>query len=266
MRNKEEIKRIDGKYYLVRELEMDGEPVPHESGMLQCVKSIDDYDCQHCVLFDTAICGDPCPPYGFMVRVLPENSEEKDEENLSNVEKTGKNLETEKEETTMERKIGEIFEYNGEWYQCVLGCWCDDCAFSNDNCEEREKITLKNKLTKKEITGLCSYKLRDDSKSVIFKKLKKVGEPYAHNGAIVQKYRIRTTPVIMPNEPYMYFNAINNTIEIETKQTKEDMEEKKLNLKPFDIQKAREGKPVCTRDGRKARIVCFDRVTNFTNE
>ena len=36
------------------------------------------------------------------------------------------------------------------------------------------------------------------------------------------------------------------------------MEENKLNLKPFDIQKAREGKPVCTRDGRKARIICFD--------
>jgi len=36
------------------------------------------------------------------------------------------------------------------------------------------------------------------------------------------------------------------------------MEEKKLNLKPFDIQKAREGKPVCTRDGHKARIICFD--------
>lgn len=36
------------------------------------------------------------------------------------------------------------------------------------------------------------------------------------------------------------------------------MEENKLNIKPFDIQKAREGKPVCTRDGRKARIICFD--------
>lgn len=35
-------------------------------------------------------------------------------------------------------------------------------------------------------------------------------------------------------------------------------EENKLNLKPFDLQKAREGKPVCTRDGRKARIICFD--------
>lgn len=30
------------------------------------------------------------------------------------------------------------------------------------------------------------------------------------------------------------------------------------NLRPFDVQKAREGKPVCTRDGRKVRIICFD--------
>ena len=31
------------------------------------------------------------------------------------------------------------------------------------------------------------------------------------------------------------------------------------NLKPFDLQAAKAGKPVCTRDGKKARIVCFDR-------
>ena len=81
----------------------------------------------------------------------------------------------------------------------------------------------------------------------------------------------------------MYFNFIDNTIEIELKQNKENMEEykmydakedipefnkvvdeclfgeDKLKLKPFDLQKARKGKPVYTRDGRKARIVCFDR-------
>ena len=50
---------------------------------------------------------------------------------------------------------------------------------------------------------------------------------------------------------------------VDIKQNKEEMEEKKLNLKPFDIQKAREGKPVCTRDGRKARIICFDRKDDF---
>ena len=30
------------------------------------------------------------------------------------------------------------------------------------------------------------------------------------------------------------------------------------NVKPFDLQAAKSGKPVCTRDGRKARIICFD--------
>ena len=29
-------------------------------------------------------------------------------------------------------------------------------------------------------------------------------------------------------------------------------------LKPFDLDAAKAGKPVCTRDGRKARIICFD--------
>ena len=78
----------------------------------------------------------------------------------------------------------------------------------------------------------------------------------------------------MPNELYMYFNAIDNTIEIEIKQNKEDMsntetlwygpdkkEAKSLklsNLKPFSLEAAKAGKPVCTRDGRKARIICFD--------
>lgn len=29
-------------------------------------------------------------------------------------------------------------------------------------------------------------------------------------------------------------------------------------MKPFDIELAKQGKPVCLRDGRKARIVCLD--------
>lgn len=51
-------------------------------------------------------------------------------------------------------------------------------------------------------------------------------------------------------------------IYVEIKQNKEDMEEKKLNLKPFDLEAAKAGKPVCTRDGRKARIICFDAKCN----
>lgn len=31
------------------------------------------------------------------------------------------------------------------------------------------------------------------------------------------------------------------------------------NLKPFNLEAAKAGKPICTRDGRKARIICFDK-------
>ena len=41
------------------------------------------------------------------------------------------------------------------------------------------------------------------------------------------------------------------------------MEEKKLNLKEFDLEAAKAGKPVCTSDGRKARIISFDRKFLF---
>ena len=37
------------------------------------------------------------------------------------------------------------------------------------------------------------------------------------------------------------------------------------NLKPFDLEAAKKGKPVCTRDGRKARIICFDRRLFYKN-
>lgn len=30
-------------------------------------------------------------------------------------------------------------------------------------------------------------------------------------------------------------------------------------MRSFSLEEARQGKPVCTRDGRKARIICFDR-------
>lgn len=36
----------------------------------------------------------------------------------------------------------------------------------------------------------------------------------------------------------------------------------KPTLAPFDINSAKQGKPVCTRDGRKVRIICFDRKDN----
>ena len=35
------------------------------------------------------------------------------------------------------------------------------------------------------------------------------------------------------------------------------------NLKEFNLEAAKSGKPVCTRDGRNARIICFDRIGKF---
>lgn len=32
-------------------------------------------------------------------------------------------------------------------------------------------------------------------------------------------------------------------------------------MKEFDLEKAKAGHPVCTRNGNKARIICFDRKT-----
>lgn len=33
-------------------------------------------------------------------------------------------------------------------------------------------------------------------------------------------------------------------------------------MKPFNLEEAKAGKPVCTRDGHSVRIICFDRVVD----
>lgn len=152
----------------------------------------------------------------------------------------------------MERKIGEIFGHNDEWYQCIKGNTCNDCAFYRSSCG-----SLNGK-------GSCRYNFREDTTNVIFKKLEKVGEPYEFDEHLFQSYHTFEVPIFTEN--YATVREVDNNlkISIEIKQTKEDMEDKKLNLKPFNIQKAREGKPVCTRDGRKARIIsCSLRNKNF---
>ena len=155
----------------------------------------------------------------------------------------------------MERKIGEIFEYNGEWYQCIEdeNKSCGQCDLSNF-CPYNRDLA--------DNVGNCSKNNRSDDKSIIFKKLEKAGEPYKLGEVLIQQYQ-GISPVVLPedySECSSIFRVISsiNVIEIEIKQNKKDMEEKKLNLKPFDLEAAKAGKPVCTRDGRKARIICFD--------
>ena len=165
----------------------------------------------------------------------------------------------------MEHKIGEIFEYNGEWYQCVEGNDCANCVFI-DYCKSHSKEERDSAI------GLCVSFDRNDGMHVIFKKLEKVGEPYEFDGHLFQSYRTFEVPIFTENYATVRELGNNSKISIEIKQNKEDMEEKKIqhydcffdkeqskpNLKPFSLELAKQGKPVCTRDGRKARIICFD--------
>ena len=159
----------------------------------------------------------------------------------------------------MERKIGEIFEYQGEWYQCVEKHYCNECVFRDAKCDDVRKIL-----------GNCSVRNRSDKKSVIFKKLEKVGEPFTGVGKLYQHYKVFDIDNVYGDVFWCVHNYKAKTLTIEIKQNKEDMEEKNnakhsnsekigKNLKEFDLEAAKSGKPVCTRDGRKARIICFDK-------
>ena len=193
----------------------------------------------------------------------------------------------------MERKVGEIFEYNGEWYQCIhtksLGCEnCDLATKSNIHCSDVF-----------EIRGECLSCYRKDGKSVIFKKLEKVGEPIRIENKSYQK--IKVSDALCNNcafydnfsrdcklnghiNHYPTYSCLINEMFVEIKQNKENMEEREYSeedmknnprfkhhknieqvinmqkMKPFDLEAAKAGKPVCTRDGRKVRIISFDTI------
>ena len=61
----------------------------------------------------------------------------------------------------MERKIGEIFTYNGKTYQVVKDNTCEGCAFmKNGHCFSISKLL-----------GLCSYTNRTNKTGIIFKEI-----------------------------------------------------------------------------------------------
>ena len=204
----------------------------------------------------------------------------------------------------MEHKIGEIFEYNGEWYQCIkadpiIGAdgiidYCEGCDISASECDNFN----------------CINDERSDKELVIFKKLEKLGEPFERNGYMYQEYKVHTFPLLMNGDAKI---PTRNGFAVIIKQTKEeDMKTIKIskddlnflvnkirygilpkctdydeiiseitdlfsvedinpsnsenigkNLKPFDLQAAKSGKPVCTRDGRKAIFLTTLSNKNF---
>ena len=155
----------------------------------------------------------------------------------------------------MERKIGEIFQHKGEWYQCVE---CDSCRMCSLFCTECSNGTKSD--IADEVFGICGKIRRRDYKNAIFKKLEKVGEPFTIGDKLylhVKVFDIDSIDFCL-NSNMNVHNHAKKTVTIELEQNQENMEENKQNLKPFDLEAAKAGKPVCTRDGRKARIICFD--------
>ena len=197
----------------------------------------------------------------------------------------------------MERKIGEIFEHNGEWYQCVKSDGtCNGCvgkfqpySFCNGFGECVGKIFKKlekvggilgiNKKTyqcikpiyhkgctgcvfEKSCRHICrglgiyveikqnqedmeenKIRLRQEEIDFLRRKFREIIQDYVIQGCDKEKIQYEFGTLFEPTQgPYN--------------------EEKKINLKPFDIEAARSGKPVCTRDGRKARIICTDLKAN----
>lgn len=59
----------------------------------------------------------------------------------------------------MERKIGEIFTYNGKTYQVIKANTCKDCAFFNTRCNFFQTL----------VAGTCTPGGRKDNISVSFK-------------------------------------------------------------------------------------------------
>lgn len=166
----------------------------------------------------------------------------------------------------MEYKIGQIFEMDGIWYQFVQdnAHGCASCVFHTEGrkCVNPEKGVR------------CGSWQRRDETSGHFVRLLPL-DVYEQGGDKWQQYKCIEKPNTEDKRVYIAHTdsevglivsirlTSSNDMESEMAEIKNENLSNTENigkkLKPFDIQKAREGKPVCTRDGRKARIICFDR-------
>lgn len=89
----------------------------------------------------------------------------------------------------MERKLGEIFTYNGKIYQVVKGFSCKGCAFIKNGC-----CDLVN-----ELLGPCDYTKRTDKTNVIFKEI---------NNMEIKAKRLQTDEMSLKLNPY-YKDKVN---------------------------------------------------------
>lgn len=156
----------------------------------------------------------------------------------------------------MEHKIGEIFEREGKWYQCIEHHIADVSRCIMCCIAEAGSETLCREF------GDCAGFSRKDGKNVFYVELKNIGAPTIINGKKVQLIKAekptmsccfccfcKDNKCLIPKHKHE-----SNSFYIEIKET--IME--KNNLKKFDLEAAKKGRAICTGDGRNVRILCYD--------
>ena len=191
----------------------------------------------------------------------------------------------------MEWKIGEIGQVNDEWYQCLIGNSCSECDLSSNNtcdmgiemlCTPRRRKDRKNVIFKKlekvgepyklgevliqQYQGIAPIVLPKDlecssifrvisSINVIEIKLKQTEEDMEEKKTTFPKEDNALTRTV---DAYVNGKISDKELIRSIKGMPDEYPYNKNNLKPFSWELAKQGKPVYTRDGRKARIICFN--------
>ena len=167
----------------------------------------------------------------------------------------------------MEYRIGQIFEMDGIWYQFVRdnSNGCNSCVFHTSGCKCVNPVE-----------GVrCGSWERLDETDGHFVRLLPLEDEYDQGGDKWQQYKCIEKPNTEDKRVYIAHTdsevglivSIRLTSSNDMKSEMAEIKNENLsntenigkNLKPFDLKAAKSGKPVCTRDGRKARIICFDR-------
>ena len=141
-------------------------------------------------------------------------------------------------------KIGDPIEYNGQWFQMIKVAnktqVCGQCVFKGYCLEEKLNCKIDAVFAKIE-----NYKPKNEK-------------------TMEEKENEKKTDLIFNTETQVQLlisNYSNNNITLKNLVSKLKelfSEENKVDCIPFDIKKARNGSDVCTRDGKNARILCFD--------
>lgn len=189
------------------------------------------------------------------------------------------------------RKIGE-----GKWVQCIEGRGCNNCYFfKSDNCPlcYYEYISGNKRVIFKELenigdpieyngqwfqmVGLADkaqgcrqcvfrgYCLKEEIHCKIDTVFVEVKDYKPKNNKSMEEKENEKKADLMSNTEtqvqLLYSEYSDNKITLKNLVSKLKelfSEENKVNCIPFDIEKAINGRDVCTRDGRKARILCYD--------